>query len=83
MSLALTMALAAIPALAIAQSSTLPGEFAFRTKKGYYLTAIDGGGRSAAPTIITAATSAGPWEKFRIVVADPAVTRHELSDSDG
>jgi hypothetical protein len=82
-SLALTMALAAIPALAIAQSSTLPGEFAFRTKKGYYLTAIDGGGRSAAPTIITAATSAGPWEKFRIVVADPAVTRHELSDSDG
>lgn len=78
-SLALTMALAAIPALAVAQSSTLPGEFAFRTKKGYYLTAIDGGGRSAAPTIITAATSAGPWEKFRIVVADPAVTTFDKS----
>jgi len=78
-SLALTMMLAGVPALAVAQSSTLPGEFAFRTKKGYYLTAIDGGGRSTAPTIITAATSAGPWEKFRIVVADPAVTAFDKS----
>jgi hypothetical protein len=78
-SLALTMALAAVPAVAVAQSSTLPGEFAFRTKKGYYLTAINGGGRSMAPTIITAATSAGPWEKFRIVVADPAVTAFDKS----
>jgi hypothetical protein len=73
-SLALALALAGLPAVALAQSDTLPGEFAFRTKKGYYLTAIDGGGRSAAPTIITAATAAGPWEKFRIVVANPATT---------
>jgi hypothetical protein len=72
--LALAMLLAGLPALAVAQSKTLPGEFAFRTKKGYYLTAIDGGGRSTFPTVITAATSAGPWEKFRIVVADPPTT---------
>jgi hypothetical protein len=78
-SLPLIMALVGVPALAVAQSSTLPSEFAFRTKKGYYLTAIDGGGRSGAPTIITAATSAGPWEKFRIVVADPAVTAYDKS----
>jgi hypothetical protein len=70
-SLALAMVFASVPALAVAQSITLPGEFAFRTKKGYYLTAINGGGRSDAPTIITAATTAGPWEKFRIVVGDP------------
>ena len=52
------------PTLAYAQSSTLPGEFAFRTKKGFYLTAVTGGGRSDAPTIITQATTAGPWEKL-------------------
>jgi hypothetical protein len=78
-SLALVMVLAGLPALAVAQSTTLPGEFAFRTKKGYYLTAIDGGGRSTFPTIITAATSAGPWEKFRIVVADPTTTAYDKS----
>ena len=71
-SLALAMMFAGVPALAVAQSITLPGEFAFRTKKGYYLTAINGGGRSDAPTTITAATTAGPWEKFRMVVGDPA-----------
>jgi len=71
-SLALALLFAGVPALAVAQSITLPGEFAFRTKKGYYLTAINGGGRFEAPTIITAATTAGPWEKFRIVVGDPA-----------
>jgi hypothetical protein len=70
--LALAMVVAGVPALAVAQSSTLPGEFAFRTKKGHYLTAVGGGGRASAPTIITAATSAGPWEKFRIVVGNPA-----------
>jgi hypothetical protein len=70
-SLTLALAIAALPAVALAQSTTLPGEFAFRTKKGYYLTAIDGGGRSTFPTIITAATTAGPWEKFRIVVGNP------------
>jgi hypothetical protein len=68
LALATTGLLAGLPALAIAQTSTLPGEFAFVTKKGNYLTAINGGGRHTDPTIITAATSAGPWEKFRIVV---------------
>ncbi|MDF0644446.1 MAG: hypothetical protein P0111_10470 [Nitrospira sp.] len=48
-----------------------PGEFAFRTQKGYYLTAIGGGGRATDPTIITSATSAGPWEKFKLVIATP------------
>jgi hypothetical protein len=77
--LALTIVVAGVPTLAVAQSSTLPGEFAFRTKKGYYLTAISGGGRFTDPTIITAATSAGPWEKFKILVADPAVTAYDKS----
>ncbi|MEO8324569.1 MAG: hypothetical protein ABI618_01890 [Nitrospirota bacterium] len=49
----------------------LPGEFAFRTQKGFYLTAINGGGRSADPTVITSANSAGPWEKFRLAVTSP------------
>src|SRR5215470_5846627 len=68
-SLALTALLAGVPALAVAQSITLPGEFAFRTAKGYYLTAVNGGGRSEAPVIVTVATKAGAWEKFRIDVA--------------
>jgi hypothetical protein len=50
---------------------TLPGTFAFRTTRGYYLTAVNGGGRSDAPTVITATSTAGPWEQFRINV-DPA-----------
>lgn len=51
--------------------STLPGEFALRTRKGFYVTAIDGGGRTTDPIIVTAATTAGPWEKFRISVMNP------------
>jgi hypothetical protein len=50
----------------------LPGSFAFRTSKGEYVTAINGGGRSADPTLITEATTAGTWEQFRIQVANPA-----------
>lgn len=49
-----------------------PGEFAFRTQKGYYLTAINGGGRPTDPTLITSATSAGPWEKFKLTLAAPS-----------
>jgi len=49
----------------------IPGEFAFRTQKGYYLTAISGGGRSGDPTVITSATSAGPWEKFKLSIVFP------------
>ncbi len=78
-SLALIATLASVPTLTYAQSSTLPGEFAFRTKKGFYLTAVTGGGRSEAPTIITQATTAGPWEKFRIVVGDPSVNAFDKS----
>jgi hypothetical protein len=78
-SLALIVTLASVPTLAYAQSSTLPGEFAFRTKKGFYLTAVTGGGRSDAPTIITQATTGGPWEKFRIVVADPSINAFDKS----
>ena len=52
-------------------ASAYPGEFAFRTQKGYYLTAINGGGRSGDPTVITSATSAGPWEKFKLAIATP------------
>ena len=52
---------------------TLPGSFAFRTTKGYYLTAVSGGGRYLDPTIITASPTVGPWEQFQIVV-NPAST---------
>lgn len=52
-------------------ATTYPGEFAIRTPKGYYLTAISGGGRPADPTVITSATSAGPWEKFKLAIATP------------
>src|SRR5262245_50462777 len=56
----------------------LAGEFAIQTPKGYYLTAIDGGGRSTAPVVVTVATSAGAWERFRVVVANPP-TDHDKS----
>jgi len=51
--------------------SALPGEFALRTQKGFYVTAINGGGRTTDPVVVTAATAAGPWEKFRIQVMTP------------
>jgi len=57
-------------------ASSYPGEFAFRTQKGYYLTAISGGGRPSDPTIITSATSAGPWEKFKLALPNPS-TSHD------
>ncbi len=47
------------------------GEFAIRTTKGYYLTAVNGGGRTADPTIITATTAPGPWERFKIAIPNP------------
>jgi hypothetical protein len=59
-------------------TADLPGEFAFRTVKGFYLTAIDGGGRTADPILITASTKAGPWEKFRLIVTYPD-TPHDKS----
>jgi hypothetical protein len=54
--------------------SALPGEFALRTQKGFYVTAIDGGGRVTDPIVVTAASSAGTWEKFRIWVMTPPPT---------
>ena len=47
------------------------GEFAIRTTKGYYLTAVNGGGRSADPTLITATKAPGPWERFKIAIPNP------------
>ncbi len=52
-------------------TSAYPGEFAFRTQKGYYLTAINGGGRIADPIVVTSATAAGAWEKFKLAIATP------------
>ena len=43
-----------------------PGEFALKTFKGLYVTAINGGGRATDPIILTNATTAGPWEKFKL-----------------
>ena len=51
--------------------NTLPGEFAFKTPKGFYVGALSGGGLVAQPTVVTGATSAADWEKFRIAVMDP------------
>jgi len=53
----------------------LPGDFAFRTRRNFFLTAIDGGGRSTDPTVITGSSTIGPWEHFRI-----AVTTGQLQD---
>lgn len=61
-----------------AASQSLPGEFALRTQKGFYVTAIDGGGRTAEPVLLTTATTAGPWEKFKIAVTYPN-TSHDKS----
>lgn len=57
-------------------TKSYPGQFAFRTKKGYYLTAVNGGGRSSQPTIITSSGIAGAWEKFKIEVPNPS-TSHD------
>ncbi|SLM49187.1 conserved exported protein of unknown function [Nitrospira japonica] len=62
---------AVLGTLSTGLTSTYPGEFAFRTSKGYYLTAINGGGRIGDPTVITGATSAGAWEKFKFAIASP------------
>jgi hypothetical protein len=59
-------------------TAPLPGEFAFRTSKGYYVTALDGGGRTADPVLVTASTAAGAWEKFRIASTNPN-TPHDKS----
>jgi hypothetical protein len=73
----LSVALAALlltnaaPASAQQTWNTLPGEFAMRTLKGFYVTALSGGGLTASPTVVTASTTAGAWEKFRIAVMDP------------
>ena len=53
----------------------LPGDFALRTRRNFFLTAIDGGGRATDPTIVTGATSIGSWEHFRI-----AITTGQLQD---
>jgi hypothetical protein len=54
----------------LAMWRSLPGEFAIRTLRGFYLTAINGGGRNTSPTVVTVATTAGPWEKFKLNVLD-------------
>ena len=62
---------AVLGGLSVTLTSSFPGEFAFRTQKGYYLTAINGGGRIADPIVVTWATAAGAWEKFKLAIATP------------
>ena len=62
---------AVLGGLSLPLTSAYPGEFAFRTQKGFYLTAINGGGRIADPIVVTAATAAGAWEKFKLAIATP------------
>jgi len=78
-------ALLTLPPLAMAQTwNTLPGEFALRTLKGFYVTAINGGGRTTDPIVVTAATSARtPWEKFRLGVMDPPATHDKSFQTSG
>lgn len=86
-----TIAIAALSTLAplvaaTAQSpvwNTLPGEFAMRTFKGFYVTAINGGGRTTDPIVVTAARSAGPWEKFRLAVMDPPALHDKSIQTSG
>lgn len=63
--------------------NTLPGEFAMRTFKGFYVTAIDGGGRATEPIVVTAAGSAGAWEKFRLAVMDPPAVHDKSIQTSG
>jgi hypothetical protein len=62
---------AVLGGLSLPLTSAYPGEFAFRTQKGFYLTAINGGGRIADPIVVTSATAAGAWEKFKLAIATP------------
>jgi hypothetical protein len=64
-------ALRVLPPVTYPFTYTLPGTFAFRTTRGYYLTAVNGGGRASPPTVVSATMIPGPWEQFRIVV-DPS-----------
>jgi hypothetical protein len=59
------------PADGPALAAPWPGEFALKTYRGFYVTAIHGGGRSVDPIILTNATTAGPWEKFRLPETSP------------
>jgi len=62
---------ASVPGVILPLTNSFPGEFAFRTQRGYYLTAINGGGRIADPIVVTSATAAGAWEKFKLAFATP------------
>ena len=59
------------PVAALPGLGTFPGEFAIQTQKGFYVTAIDGGGRTADPILVTASTTVGPWEKFKFAATYP------------
>jgi hypothetical protein len=53
-----------VPAAPLAISA-LPGHFAIGTYRGNYLTAVGGGGR-ITDVVRTDATTAGPWEQYRL-----------------
>jgi hypothetical protein len=55
-----------------------PGAFAMRTPKGFYLTALSGGGRASAPVVVTSATKADAWEKFRLAVMSDQPTHDKV-----
>jgi hypothetical protein len=60
--------------LAVPAFGVLPGEFAIRTYlKNTYLTARDGG-RHSFDAVITAATTLGPNEKFKLTTLQPDYT---------
>ncbi len=62
------------PALQPVAFGELPGEFAIRTSlKDTYLTARDGG-RHSVDAVITAATTVGPNEKFKLTSFQPNFT---------
>jgi hypothetical protein len=54
-----------VPATPPLPVSALPGQFAFGTFRGTYLTAVGGGGRTT-DVVRTDATAIGPWEQYRL-----------------
>lgn len=69
----------AIPAKAQQANLTFfPGAFAMRTPKGFYVTALSGGGRAGEPSVITSATRADAWEKFRLAVMSGQPTHDKV-----
>lgn len=76
---AASLLLSAAPSAAQQANLTyFPGAFAMRTVKGFYVTALSGGGRAGEPVIATSATKAADWEKFRLATMSGQATHDKV-----